>query len=221
MKRAYFESAIHQQADDPIPETLSETELIRMILRSKKADSFRVSESFDTGYSITKDLAKCQCVKEVQTKFGVNKLHAVSLLAAVELAKRINTPTYTTCRHIVSPADAADYFMNRLRYENHEKFLIMLLNTKNRIIKVEQVAEGSLTSSVVHPREIFALAVINHAACIIVSHNHPSGEPSPSSEDRILTQNLEEVGNVIGIPILDHLIIGDGSYYSFKEHGDL
>ncbi len=221
MERKNYKPAIHKQADDSIPEKLSDAELIRMILRSKKADPFRVSESFDTGYSITKDLAKCHCVKEVQSKIGVNKLHAVSLLAAVELAKRINTPTYDTCRHIVSPADAADYFMNRLRYENHEKFLIMLLNTKNRIIKIEQVAEGSLTSSVVHPREIFAFAVIHHAVCFIVSHNHPSGEPSPSSEDRNLTQKLEEVGEIIGIPLLDHIVIGDGSYYSFKEHGDL
>ena len=221
METEKYGPAIHQLTDIPSPETLSDEELIRLILRSKKSDSFRVSENYDTGYNIPKDLAKCHCVKEVQTKFGVNRLQATSLLAAVELAKRINSSTYDTCLHITSPADASAYFMKYLRYENHEKFYIMLLNVKNRIIRVEQVAEGSLSSSVVHPREIFALAVIHHAACIVVSHNHPSGDPYPSSEDRCLTQKLEEVGNIIGIPLLDHLIIGDGKYYSFKEHGDL
>jgi DNA repair protein RadC len=111
--------------------------------------------------------------------------------------------------------------MGRLRNETHEKFVVLLLNTKNRIIKTEQIAEGSLTSAVVHPREVFAPAVVAHAACILVAHNHPSGDPYPSAEDRSLTHALEEAGNVLGIPLLDHLVIGDGRYYSFKEHGDL
>ena len=97
----------------------------------------------------------------------------------------------------------------------------MLLNTKNRVIRIKQIAEGSLTSAVVHPREVFASAVTAHAACILAAHNHPSGDPYPSTEDRNLTKALEEAGNVLGIPLLDHIVIGDGRYYSFKEHGDL
>ena len=86
---------------------------------------------------------------------------------------------------------------------------------------MKQVAEGSLTSAVVHPREVYAHAVTAHAAAILVAHNHPSGDPYPSHEDRSLTQALNDAGNVLGIPVLDHVVIGDGSYYSFKEHGDL
>ena len=111
--------------------------------------------------------------------------------------------------------------MGRMRNDSHEKFAVVLLNTKNRVIRVQQIAEGSLTSAVVHPREVYAPAIVNHAACIIVAHNHPSGDPYPSTEDRNLTTALEKAGDLIGIPLLDHMIIGDGTYYSFKEHGDI
>ena len=89
------------------------------------------------------------------------------------------------------------------------------------MIQVQKIAEGPLTSAVVHPREIYAPAIVNHAARIIVAHNHPSGDPYPSTEDRKLTEALREAGEVIGIPLLDHVVIGDGNYYSFKEHAEL
>lgn len=111
--------------------------------------------------------------------------------------------------------------MGRLRSETHERFLVLLLNTKNRVIQTEQIAEGSLNSAVVHPREVFAPAITAHAAAILVAHNHPSGDPTPSREDRNLTRVLAKTGEIMGIPVLDHLVIGDGVYYSFKEHGEL
>ncbi len=102
----------------------------------------------------------------------------------------------------------------------HERFLAVLLNTKNRIISIRQISEGSLTSAVVHPREVYAPAIVAHAAAILVAHNHPSGDPYPSIGDETLTIALTKAGDTIGIPLLDHLIIGDGRYYSFKEHGN-
>lgn len=152
---------------------------------------------------------------------GLTTAEAARILAAMELGKRIANASTSELEHITSPGDAAQYLMSRLRYETHEKFVVMLLNTKNRVISVKQIAEGSLTSAVVHPRETFAAAVTAHAACILVGHNHPSGDPYPSTEDRNLTRALEEAGNILGIPLLDHVVIGDGCYYSFKEHGDL
>lgn len=98
---------------------------------------------------------------------------------------------------------------------------MILLNTKNRVIRCQQIAEGSLTSAVVHPREVYAPAVAAHAASILVAHNHPSGDPYPSSEDRNLTLSLSKAGDFLGIPLMDHVIIGDGNYYSFKEHGGI
>lgn len=88
-------------------------------------------------------------------------------------------------------------------------------------MSIEKISEGSLNSSVVHPREAYAPAIVQHAAAILAVHNHPSGDPSPSREDRALTKTLRETGKVMGIPLLDHLIIGDGIYYSFKEQGFL
>ena len=152
---------------------------------------------------------------------GLTTAEAARILAAMELGKRIANASTSELEHITSPGDAAQYLMSRLRYETHEKFVVMLLNTKNRVISVKQIAEGSLTSAVVHPRETFAQAVTAHAACILVGHNHPSGDPYPSTEDRNLTRALEEAGNILSIPLLDHVVIGDGCYYSFKEHGDL
>lgn len=139
----------------------------------------------------------------------------------MELGKRITQSGTMNAEHITSPGDAAKYLMGRLRFETHEKFVVVLLNTKNRVVETVQIAEGSLSSAVVHPREIYAPAVVNHAACILVAHNHPSGDPYPSTEDRKLTSALKDAGNVLGVPLLDHVIIGDGKYYSFKEHGDL
>ena len=152
---------------------------------------------------------------------ALSKLESIRLEVAVEIGRRLSIASAIEADHVTSPSDGARLLMPLLRHETHEKFIVVLLNTKNRIIKTEQIAEGSLTSAVVHPREVFAPAVTAHAACILVAHNHPSGDPYPSAEDRKLTQALEEAGSVLGIPLLDHLVIGDGRYYSFKEHGDL
>ena len=108
---------------------------------------------------------------------------------------------------------------------------MLLLDSKNQLLKCQQVSEGTLNASVVHPREVFAPAMLHRAACVLAAHNHPSGDPAPSIEDRKLTQALEATGAVmgiplldhiiIGIPLLDHIIIGDGRYFSFRENGYL
>ena len=151
----------------------------------------------------------------------LTKAEASKILAAIEIGKRIAYASETEREHITSPGDAAQLLMGKMRNLTHEYFVVLLLNTKNRIIRVKQIAEGSLTSAVVHPREVFAPAVTAHAACILVAHNHPSGDPYPSTEDRNLTHALEQAGNVLSVPLLDHVVIGDGRYYSFKEHGDI
>lgn len=152
---------------------------------------------------------------------GLTEKEATTLTAAIELGKRVCRLQENETMHIQTPADAAQYFQTRIKDETHEKFFVMMLNTKNCVIQVKQISEGSLTSSIVHPREIFAPAVVNHAACIVIAHNHPSTNPHPSPEDRNLTNAVEKAGETLGIPLLDHVIIGGNQYYSFKEHGDL
>ena len=152
---------------------------------------------------------------------GLTQKEAAKITAAIELGKRIARAKTEEPTHISSPGDAAEYLMTRLRDETHERFVVILLNTKNRILQTKQIAEGSLTSAVVHPREVFAPAINQHAACIIAAHNHPSGDPYPSHEDRNLTDALNKAGEVMGIPLMDHIIIGDNKYYSFREHGEI
>lgn len=203
------------------PEVLTDSELLELVLRRGKRNCSpkKVAESMTAEDGVYSQLARCHRVEEIMGKYEVTDEQASAVLAAMELGKRIVQAGTLDREHIASPGDAARFLMGRMRNETHEKFVVVLLNTKNRVIHVQQVAEGSLTSAVVHPREVYAPAIVNHAACIMVAHNHPSGDPYPSTEDRNLTTALAEVGNVVGIPLLDHIVIGDGQYYSFKEHG--
>ena len=212
---------IRRRLNNSGTESLTDAELISLITRKKIHDSFRIAESYAREESFKSDLGRCRSVEEIRQKFGLTKTQATSVLASVELGRRIALlPTQKPYR-VTSPSDAASYFMSSMRYENHERFMVMLLSTKNHVIRAQQIAEGSLSSAVVHPREVFAPAIIYHAATIIVVHNHPSGDPQPSFEDKQLTKALKNAGDICGIPVQDHIIIGDGYYYSFKEHGDL
>lgn len=120
---------------------------------------------------------------------------------------------------VTSPSIAYQVLSEYLEYADREHFIILLLNTKNGIIGINTVSIGSLSSSIVHPREIFKPAILANAAGIILAHNHPSGDPSPSQEDLEVTRRLVEAGQLLGIIVQDHIIIGDGCYVSLKEKG--
>lgn len=152
---------------------------------------------------------------------GFSNLEAIRINAALELGKRSVLADKTEMQLITSPEDCADLLMPLLRYETHEKFVVIILNAKNKVLGIRQISEGSLSSAVVHPREVFQKAIINHAAAIICAHNHPSGDPTPSKEDKDLTSTLAATGKILGIPVLDHVVVGDGLYFSFKEHSYL
>lgn len=149
----------------------------------------------------------------------VTELQKTKLKAIFDVAKRISVRIEKI--RISSPNDAAVVMMESMRYLKKEHFKTLLLDTKNQIIKESEISVGSLNSSIVHPREVFKEAVINSASSIIMVHNHPSGDSEPSHEDIVLTNRLEECGKMMGIKVLDHIIIGDGVFYSFKEEGIL
>jgi DNA repair protein RadC len=203
------------------PKVLTNAELIALILRKgkKNVSPLCVAESIAAEDEACRQLASCHSADDLLYRYSVTQEQAMALLAAMELGKRQVLASTTEADHITSPGAAAQYLMGRLRYETHECFVVLLLNTKNRVIRGQRIAEGSLSSAVVHPREVYAPAVTAHAASILVAHNHPSGDPYPSAEDRNLTLALTKAGDVLGIPLMDHIIIGDGRYYSFKEHG--
>ena len=193
----------------------SNEDLIGMIIGNKEK-----AEKLVDGYQTMEDCIGKKNYENLLSA-GLTKGEAQRLIAAIEIGKRIAASDVDVRKHITTPGDGAAFFMEKLRHITHETFCIAMLNTKNRVIKTQKIAEGSLTSCVVHPREVFAGAITNHAAAILVAHNHPSGDPYPSADDRNLTRTLEEAGSTLGIPLLDHIVIGDGRYYSFKEHGDL
>ncbi len=123
-------------------------------------------------------------------------------------------------RQLESPTDAEGLARSFLEDSDREKFLVICLNIKNEPSCLSLASIGSLNSTIVHPREIFKTALLSNAASIILAHNHPSGEPSPSQEDMEITKKMVEAGNLLGIQVLDHIIIGDSNrYYSFKEQG--
>lgn len=160
-------------------------------------------------------------VEELSKFKGIGKTKACRIIAALELGVRISVAKGVENFKISSSSDAGNIYMEELRYKKKEVFRIVCLNTKNMIISHKDISEGSLNSSIVHPREVFIEAIKKNSNKIIVIHNHPSGDPGPSPEDILITNRLVEAGNIIGIEVLDHIIIGDGRYYSFKENAKI
>jgi len=150
---------------------------------------------------------------------GVGPAKAVQLQAAIELGKRVLAMPLSTGTRIGSSHDVFQHYYPVLRDLRHELFKAILLDAKHSVIRDTTISKGSLTLSIVHPREVFSLAIREAAAAVIFLHNHPSGDPHPSDEDRALTSRLVAAGNLLGIKVLDHLIIGDGRYVSFADQG--
>lgn len=148
---------------------------------------------------------------------GIGPAKACQIAAAVELGKRIATRPKIERYNVDEPQKIVKLFMEKMRYYKKEHFDTVLLNTKGEIIAVENIAIGDLSCTVVHPREVFNKAVKMSAASIIFVHNHPSGNPKPSKEDMAITKRLIEAGDILGIKVMDHIIIGDGEYISFRD----
>ncbi len=150
---------------------------------------------------------------------GIGRVKAIQIKAALELSKRVATRDGVLHHTIKSANDVEKLMMEEMRYLKKEVFRAILLDTKNQVIKTVDISMGSLNSSIVHPREVFSEAVKCGSNSVIFVHNHPSGDPSPSTEDIQTTQRLENAGNILGIKVLDHIIVGDGKFLSFKEKG--
>lgn len=202
------------------PETLSDAQLLAILLRVGRLNASAV----DVAMELLRQLDGLQGlanrgVEELCRIPGIGPAKTAQLKAAVELGKRVLAKPLATGTQIASSTDLFHHYYPRLRDLRHEVFKVVLLDAKHAIIRDATVSEGSLTLSIVHPREVFTLAVRESAAAVIFVHNHPSGDPSPSEEDRALTERLVEAGELLGIQVLDHLIIGDGQYVSFADRG--
>jgi len=160
-------------------------------------------------------------LEELRVIKGIGAARAAQIKAIVELAKRIAAPPTTSRPVIHTPKDAAMLVMPRLRYLDREHFLIIPVTARNQVLGIETVSIGHLTASLVHPRELFRYAIRRSAASLIAVHNHPSGDPAPSSEDLALTRRLKDASELLGITLIDHIVIGDGRFASLKELGYL
>jgi len=198
--------------------SISTHELIAIILRtgSKQESVIDLSKRVLYKYENLKELSNVS-IKELITIKGIGLTKAIELKAAIELGKRVQTENFDSKIKLHSPESIYLYLKDELEMKNQEHFIALFLNTKGQLLKKETLFIGSLNSSLIHPRELFKHAVLNSAASIIVCHNHPSGDPYPSNHDIDITKLLHKNSIMMDIELLDHIIIGKGRYYSFKE----
>jgi DNA repair protein RadC len=195
---------------------LSDAELLALILKTgnREENVIDMSNRLISKYDITK-LSKCS-LKELQEVKGIGRVKASQILALFEFNKRHNLSKQNG-KPIKSAKDVYDYCSPKLRGADQEHFMVLHLDSRNRIIKDEIISIGTLNSSIVHPREVFKSAIRESANSIILVHNHPSGGINPSEGDKEITEKLFDAGELLSIKILDHVIIGKDLYYSFKE----
>lgn len=201
---------------------LSNSELLALILRTGSTDRSAIQLAEEvikyTSDNIG-DLGMAE-VRELMDINGIGEAKACSIVAAMELSKRIKSDRIANSRHRLKDSrEVADILMEELADEKKEYFLAINLNSKLQIESKSVVSIGSLDSAPVHPREVFAPAVRRGAAAVVVAHNHPSGDPSPSPQDIEVTKRLIEASGIIGIKLLDHVIVGNGSFISMKSEG--
>ncbi len=205
------------------PEHLSPAELLAIILRTGAAGQTAVqvaqhllADGEKQGGHPLLYLLKASAA-ELAACRGVGRAKAAQIKAALELGRRLGEVGPRERVRINGPADVAALVMEEMRHLEQEQFRVILLDTKNQVLGVESVSTGTLNTTLVHPREIFKLAIRRVANAIILVHNHPSGDPTPSPEDRQITKDLMAAGQLLGIDVHDHVIIGDRRYFSLRE----
>jgi len=202
------------------PAALSSAELLAVLLRTGARARSALDVATDLlGRRGSLDRLAGATPAELQETLGVGEVKALHLLAAFELGRRLRDLPPRSRPAIHRPGDAAALVMDELRFRDTEHFWVLLLNTRHEVLDRIELTHGGLASSPVHPREVFKAAVRASAAAVILVHNHPSGDPAPSRADLAMTARLCRAARVMGIPILDHLIVGDGRYVSLRERG--
>jgi DNA repair protein RadC len=206
------------------PQSLSETELLAIILRNGNASTG--ASAIDHARLLLSQFGGLKgideaSISELSTVKGIGPAKIAQVKACLEIARRVGNRKWETGAPLRSAEDVYHHFRENLGRERRELFYVVLLNNKNRKIRDVKISEGSLTASLVHPREVYNPVIRESAAAVIFVHNHPSGDPAPSPEDIDITKRLKEVGDVMGVRVLDHVVIGSDRYFSFSDKGML
>ena len=215
----------YEKCVDYGPEFLTDAELIACIIRSgtKEYTSVALAESL-LGLRKGKNGLSGLCslsFEELTDVSGIGRVKAVQILCIFELAKRMSRQQAKKTLNFNEPESIAEYYMEDFRHKEQENLLLLLLDNKSNLLGEKLLFTGTVNASIVSPREIYLEALRFHAVGIILLHNHPSGDPTPSDADRRITRKVRDSGNLLDIPLLDHIIIGDKRYVSFHEKGYL
>ena len=204
--------------------SLTEAEILAIILRTGNASTGE--SAVDHARALLRQFKGLKGIDdapvgELRAVKGIGPAKIAQLKACLEISRRMGKRKWKVGEPLSSPEDIFRHFQGQLQKRKRENFYVVLLTNKNRKIREVKISEGSLTASLVHPREVYNPVIRESAAAVVFVHNHPSGDPSPSQEDIEITRRLKEVGEVMGIRVLDHVVIGHDRYFSFKERGML
>jgi DNA repair protein RadC len=203
-------------------EALSDAEILALLIRTgaRDADALVVAERLLVAHGGLRGIARA-ALSELRDAPGVGPVKSAALAAAAEFGRRVTSRTLRIGTEVRSPADVHRHFHARLRDAPVERFLCLLLDGRHRVVREVQVSQGTLTASLVHPREVFREAIRESAAALILVHNHPSGDPTPSREDLEVTDRLARAGDLLGVRVLDHVVVAETGYRSLREEGHL
>lgn len=202
------------------PESMTSAELIAIILGSgmKGKSVLQLSQELLMHFGSLHNLSEAT-IQELRQIKGLGLVKAIQIKAALSLGIRASKNNSRPLYKIENPHHAYNLVKDQLENEKREVFVIILQDVRGNVIGQEMISVGTLSNTLVHPREVFYPAIRHKAASLILAHNHPSGDPSPSPQDHKLTERLVHVGKLMGIPVRDHLIIGNPSFVSLREHG--
>jgi DNA repair protein RadC len=200
------------------PAALGDNELVALVIGNgtRRGDALSIANTLLAAHGGLHALTRCGA-DDFTRIAGIGRARAAQLVAALELGRRTLAHAPSARLRIRGPEDAASYLMPRFGARGVEQFGIMLLDAKHRVMRTSVLAVGTLNSSIVEPRDVFREAAIGGATAIVIFHNHPSGDPTPSPDDVALTRRMMAAGTLLGIDVVDHLILGDVRYASVKE----
>lgn len=204
---------------------LEDSELLAVLIRSGTAEhsALEISRNILSDPVVNHNLENLHKLRlnDLLKINGLGKIRAIQFLAIIELSRRLAKAKAQKNLSFSRPETIADYYMEDMRHLSYEKVIVIFLNSRGDYIGDAELFKGTATASLASPREVFIEALKHEAVNIVLLHNHPSGDPTPSKDDWILTENLSKAGRMIHIPLVDHIIIGNMKYYSFNEKGCL